>query len=228
MTTAITPIALHYLVDVNCYAVETGGGWVLIDTGLSKCRADLDRRLEDAGCKPGGLRLIVLTHAHADHAGNCAYLREKHRAPIAMHAGDADRVRHGDMFWSADGKRSLASAITRTILSVVGLHKVDAFEPDMLVGDGQHLGEYGLDAKVIHLPGHSPGSIGVLTAAGDLFCGDLLTNTGKPTRPTTVDDIAAMEASIDRLGGLEIRKVHPGHGQPFPIQLLLGDGGVAG
>ena len=48
---------------VNCYLVAAGGGYVLIDTGKPENRTDLDTDLEDAGCRPGMLRLIVLTQA---------------------------------------------------------------------------------------------------------------------------------------------------------------------
>jgi len=44
----------------------------------------------------------------------------------------------------------------------------------MFLEEGQPLSDVGLDASVLHLPGHSKGSIGILTASGDLFCGDLL------------------------------------------------------
>jgi len=228
MPSVVTPIALHYVFSVNCYVVETNSTHVLIDTGPSARRADLERRLAEAGCGPHSLRLIVLTHAHADHAGNCAYLREKYGCPIAMHAGDAGQAQRGDMFWNPKRKRTSASAVVRTVLSASRLGRFDAFEPDVLLSDGQDLGEYGLDAHVIHFPGHSPGSVGVLTAAGDLFCGDLLTNTGRPARNSIVDDAADMDASVCRLSGLGIRTVYPGHGGEFPIEQLMRSPGMAG
>ena len=69
------------------------------------------------------------------------------------------------------------------------------FEPDLLVEDGFDLSEYGVDARVLHLPGHSKGSIGVLTADGALFCGDLLYNWRRPSTPI-VDDLADQTASL--------------------------------
>ena len=71
--------------SVNCYLIETDDGFVLIDTGGSNKRADLVRALEGAGCKPGNLNLIVLTHGDFDHIGNCAFLREKFGTRAAMH-----------------------------------------------------------------------------------------------------------------------------------------------
>jgi len=220
MSSHTTPITLHYLFDVNCYLVATGGGHVLIDTGLSPRRQALDAELRKAGCEPGSLRLIILSHAHADHAGNSAYLREKYRAPIAMHVGDVGKVERGDMFWRPDGGHAAVSAIARTMLFLVGLGRFDRFEPDALLSDGQGLEEYGFDAKVLHVPGHSPGSIGVLSHAGDLFCGDLLTNTDRPRQNSMAECVSDLHASVERLGELEIGRVYPGHGKPFPIELL--------
>lgn len=71
---------------------------------------------------------------------------------------------------------------------------------------------------MIHFPGHSRGSIGVLTAGGDLFCGDLLINTDKPARNTLIDDRAKYDASVERLRTLEVKTVYPGHGRPFDME----------
>ena len=62
---------------VNCYLIKTDIGYILIDTGCSNKRTELEKELERAGCKPGNLELIVLTHGDFDHTGNANYLREK-------------------------------------------------------------------------------------------------------------------------------------------------------
>jgi len=67
----IRTITLHgRLYQVNCYLVRGDHGWVLIDTGLATSGPSSRGPLEAAGCRPGGLRLILLTHGDADHAGN--------------------------------------------------------------------------------------------------------------------------------------------------------------
>jgi len=78
--------------------METDAGFILIDTGCSNKRVELEKRLESAGCKPGDLKLIVLTHGDFDHTGNAAYLRKKFGAKIAMHHEDSGMVERGDMF----------------------------------------------------------------------------------------------------------------------------------
>jgi glyoxylase-like metal-dependent hydrolase (beta-lactamase superfamily II) len=199
---------------VNCYLVKNDTGFILIDSGLSNKRAKLEKELESAGCQPGNLRLIVLTHGDSDHSGNCAYLCEKYAAKIAMHPAETKVVERGDMLLSRKRSPFLASMI----LSFFRLNKSDRFKPDFAIEEGYDLSGYGFDAKVLYLPGHSLGSIGILTGSGDLFCGDLLVNTDKPARNTLVDDPEEFNASVERLSSLEIKTVYPGHGKPFPME----------
>ena len=203
---------------VNCYLIDTGSGHVLIDTGSSNRRADLERELEGAGCKPGSLKLIVLTHGDFDHTGNAAYLRGKLGAKTAMHREDAGMIERGDMFFN----RKRPNALIRALLPLVfGLGKSDRFKPDVYLEDGYDLSPYGFEARVLHIPGHSKGSIGVLTARGDLFCGDLLENTAKPALNAIMDDLTAANTSVARLRGMSIATVYPGHGKPFAMELFI-------
>lgn len=204
---------------VNCYLIETGTGFVLIDTGCASQRANLEKALASAGCRPGDLRLVILTHGDFDHTGNAAYLRARFGAPIAMHLGDAGMAERGDMF----SNRRQGNALLRAISPLLfGFGKAERFVPDLYVDDGDDLSNYGLAAQVVHIPGHSSGSIGVLTAGGPsagsapaLFCGDLLENAGRPAYNSIMDDQAAAQASVEKLGDLAIGTVYPGHGQPF-------------
>lgn len=216
--TEIKAITQKYLIAVNCYLVKTPTGYILIDTGLPKRRNDLVRELETAGCKPGDLRLIIVTHGHLDHNGNTAYLRERYDAKIAMHSGDSAMTESGDMF---RGMKGLTIAIVRIMLPLVRMSRYDGFRPDIILKDGHDLSEYGFDARVVHVPGHSKGSIGVLTADGDLFCGDLLVNMDKPAKNTLIDDSAELDASVERLRTLEIKTVYPGHGRPFRMEQFM-------
>ncbi len=81
--------------------------------------------------------------------------------------------------------------------------------------------EFGFDAKILELPGHSKGSIGVLTGNGDLFCGDLLMNMLKPDTHFMIDDYADFTSSIEKLKKLDIKTVYPGHGKPFPFEQYI-------
>jgi hydroxyacylglutathione hydrolase len=208
-------LALPYkLGTVNCYLVETDSGFVLIDTGSSNRRAELEKELIGAGCKPGDLRLIVLTHGDFDHTGNVAYLRAKFGAKIAMHRDDLGMAERGDMFWN----RTSGNAFLRFLSPILfRFSKAHRFQPDLCLEEGDDLTEYGFEAQVLSIPGHSKGSIGILTAGGDLFCGDLLENAKEPATNSIMDDAAACDASLEKLRGFEIKTVYPGHGKSFAI-----------
>ena len=162
-----------------------------------------------------------MTHGDIDHAGNCAYLRKKYGAHIAIHSDDAGMVERGDPSWNRKMPPDKISIpfIVRSLL--FGRGKLDRFKPDFSIEDGYDLSEYGFDAKIIRLPGHSKGSIGILTIDGDLFCGDLLKNTDKPDFHWLIFDRAAANASVERLKSLDIDTVYPGHGKPFPMKQFI-------
>jgi hydroxyacylglutathione hydrolase len=206
------------LAAVNSYLLRAGDGFLLIDTGKPEKRGVLERRLRSAGCAPGHLRLIVLTHGDYDHAGNAAYLRAKFGAPVGMHAADVPRVQTGDWRLGMKPKPDKFPLLFRTMSVFIRPGAFDTFTPDSMLQDGQDLGSFGLDAEVLHLPGHTAGSIGVLTADGDLFCGDLMdAMLGRPGLEFFIDDMPAAEASLARLRQLGVAAVHPGHGKTFKL-----------
>jgi hydroxyacylglutathione hydrolase len=209
---------------VRCYLIKTVNSYVLIDTGFSKNRSDIERRLIHAGCQSGNLKLILITHGDLDHAGNAAYLRGKFEAKIAMHEGDSGMVERGDMLWNRRVK-GFIKVIGKILGSLpsAGLHKADRFQPDFYIDDGWSLAEYGFEAKVIHLPGHSQGSIGILTANGDLFCGDLFINTKKPCFSDVYNYLETARSSVEKLKLLDVKRVYPGHGKSFSWKEYLRD-----
>lgn len=210
---------------VNCYLVTLDKGFVLIDTGFSKNREDIEKELECAGCKSGTLKLIVLTHGDFDHSGNCAYFREKYGTKIAMNDGDKGMVEKGDLFYNRNvnfltkilGKLMLLFLRTR-------LKEDDRFTPDIFIEDGYNLSMFGFDAQIIGIPGHSKGSIGVLTNMGELFCGDLLQNTKKPAKNSMIVDDKAFNESLEKLKDLKINIVYPGHGESFQMEQFMKKG----
>ena len=211
------------LLGVNCYLVKTGSGHILIDTGWPFKRAGLDKELENAGCKPGSLELIILTHGDFDHSGNAAYLRDKYGARIAMHHRESEMVEKGDMILSRKDRSILKRIVMGGIKLYGRLSKFDRFKPDLCIDEESDLSGYGFDARVVDLPGHSIGSIGILTGDGDLFCGDLVMHD-RPALHSLTDDAADLRASAEKVISLGVKTVYPGHGSPFPPELLTGAG----
>jgi glyoxylase-like metal-dependent hydrolase (beta-lactamase superfamily II) len=209
------------LAGVNSYLVRSGDRFVLIDTSKPEKRAELDSRIAAAGCREGDLGLILLTHGDYDHAGNAAYLRQKHGAKIAMHESDAGRVERGDWSLGMKPKPDKFPLLFQIVSAFIRPGPFETFSPYVFLRDGQRLSALGLAGVALHLPGHTQGSIGVLTPQGNLFCGDLLDNLrGKPGLQFFIDDMEAASLSLARLRTLGVKRVYPGHGNPFDLKQL--------
>lgn len=202
---------------VNCYLVKNHKGFFLIDTGIAGGEPQLFETLKQAGCKPENLQLVILTHGDFDHIGNVVAVKEKFGAKIAMHKEDAFIAKSGDMFINRQ-KRNAIIKLFAPLFMKFGESK--RFVPDIFLKDGDDLRPYGLDAKVISIPGHSKGSIAILLQSEELFCGDLLDNTKEPGFTSMIDDQIAANNSMMRLKIEDITTVYPGHGEPFDFSVF--------
>lgn len=192
----------------NCYILSNGGNAVLIDTSLEKNR----RKILNA-CKPYKMRLLVLTHGHIDHAQNAAFLAKELEIPIAMHKADVNLIAdNNSQELSADtvlGKIVLSASVNGTFKN-----PLPPFTPDVFLSEGDTLEKYGIPAKILHLPGHTDGSIAIDIPGNALIVGDALMNMFYPTVSMLYHDKAEMLKSAARISELGERTIYFGHGKP--------------
>jgi len=216
---------------VNCYLIKSEESFVLFDTGgqlaldkeYTNRQEELITQLEKAGCMPGNIKAIILTHGDIDHTANAAYLRDHYQTIIAMHEKDIDLVENITLEMMMESfHRSLIIKIVFFLmkkpiqrLSVKTLKSFTKFTPDVILQEGDNLSEYGIAAKVIHLPGHTAGSIGVLTESGELIAGDIFANMKKPGFAPYANDFKQLKHSAKKLEALHVTTIYPGHGKPF-------------
>ena len=134
---------------VNAYLLRTREGFVLADTGVATQWGKLAAALAAAGCAPASLKLVVITHADMDHAGNARRLQAEWKAPIAIHGADELSLRTG-----VAPKRSGRGPIASAAMGLMGLMrffargvKAEPLHPDFILTDGQNLRAWGLDAR---------------------------------------------------------------------------------
>jgi glyoxylase-like metal-dependent hydrolase (beta-lactamase superfamily II) len=198
---------------VQAYLIETPGGLVLIDCGMPHQEERILRAVEQTG--RGDLKLIFITHAHADHYGSAAALQRLTGAPVAVHRADAPAMAGGKTPIRGAGR--LARAATSLFLRISPTPPVEA---DLLLDDGDSLARYGLPGTVVHTPGHSAGSSCLLLEDGTGFLGDMLSAGKEPhLQRTFVEDWDQLRRSYARLRELPLSRVYAGHGS----RILTGD-----
>ena len=198
----------------NCYLVTDGRAAILVDTAGRQYLV-----LVTAECDKYEMKLIVLTHVHFDHAENAAALSRRYGVPVAFHRKDEE------LFESFDRqplKSSGPVGLAVLGLSLKVLRNTPVEKPDNLlcVRDGDSLGGFGFDAKVIELPGHTLGSIGVDVEGRHLLVGDALDNWIRPGVGHLFHDRDALRKSAEKIRALGSRTIYYGHGKPTPNGLF--------
>lgn len=210
----ITRIALG---GFNSYLLREGEDFLLVDTGMPSGRKRLMDALAKAGCAPDKIKLVVLTHGDHDHAGNCAYLHSRFGIETAMHAADTEMVTTGDMTTGRKEKPDRMTPFFKLMSRFSPDMHFETFSPHILLGEGDCLEAFGFKARIVNIPGHSEGSIAVVTPAGDAVCGDLFCNFTRPALHMLIDDMEKAKQSVMKLKGLGVVTVYPGHGRPFKL-----------
>lgn len=152
----------------NVYVIKGKDGDILIDTGFIGMKKRLKRYLDKFNIK-----LIILTHAHVDHAWNASYLKDRYNCEILMGKDDLINIDNSNVKSKPSMNRyKLWSSLMNKGMNLL---KQNEFEPDILVDKDTEFDLYGLNFKIINLKGHTNGSIGILYN-NKLFAGDSLVN----------------------------------------------------
>jgi glyoxylase-like metal-dependent hydrolase (beta-lactamase superfamily II) len=207
---------------VNAHIVKTAEGCILVDTGLPGSERKIGKALNKLGMTFSDIILIIVTHAHVDHAGSAARLRELSGAPILAHAADANYYsRAAAMTFCPTGW--FGHLFIKTNLM---FQPYDGFVPDLLIDSDNplNLDSYGIPGIVQHTPGHTAGSISVLLESKEALVGDLIASgillggivmTGVAKRPPFEDDAQAVSVALRHLVDVGMEQFYMGHGGPL-------------
>jgi hydroxyacylglutathione hydrolase len=200
---SIHPLNLRF---VQAYLIQTPASLVLVDCGMPRQEGTILRAMQQIG--RDDLKLIFITHAHADHYGSAAALQRLTGAPVAIHRTDAQAMANGETPVRGSGR--LTRAMTSLVLRLDPTPPVRA---DMLLDDGETLAQFGLPGVVVHTPGHTAGSCCLVLEDGTAFVGDMLSAGRKPhLQRTYIEDPEQLRKSYTRLRDLPISRVYAGHG----------------
>ncbi|MCX5009742.1 MBL fold metallo-hydrolase [Streptomyces sp. NBC_00555] len=215
--TKVIPIPVMGRHSINAYLL-LGRRPVIVDAGTPGSGRKIYEQVAAHGVDPTDISLIVITHGHIDHFGSAAELHRLTGAPVAGHIADLGPFRTGRVREPYLPTGPMGRLMARN----KNLHvQAEPLEPDVLVRGETHLKDFGIAARIMPTPGHTAGSISVLTDQGDLVAGDLVANSfmglipGRPANPPFHDDPLANLASLHKMLALNPTRLHVGHGSPL-------------
>jgi glyoxylase-like metal-dependent hydrolase (beta-lactamase superfamily II) len=208
---------------INSYLVEEDGLVTIIDAGLPGYWRELPAALAAMGRTIDDVRGLVLTHGDTDHIGFAERLRRERGIAVHVHELDAARAR-GEVRKPSSGWGRIRIGPLLGFLVYGARHGALRMTYPTEVttfSDGATLDLPG-SPRIIHLPGHTPGSVAIHVPAVDaVFMGDAFTTrsvltgeSGPRPAPFTLDPVGA-KASLAKLDGVEATWVLPGHGEAW-------------
>ncbi len=210
---------------VNAHLIRGDAGVVLVDAGLPNTEHRVLAVLRQHGLGFDDIRLIVITHAHVDHAGNAATLQRLSGAPIMAHEGDLP-------FYLKEQTMTFCSTglFGRLFLKTGLMYEpYEKFRPDILLKDFEcvSLLKWGVDGVVRHTAGHTAGSISIELADQQCLVGDLVSSglllggiacTGRAKQPPFEDDSQLVARQLEAMLATGGQQFYMGHGGPLTAE----------
>lgn len=202
----------------------------MVDTGVPTSEKKIIKQLKKQGIKLDDIGLIIVTHGHIDHFGSAKELKDILKVPILMHQLDKVALQTGkSMLETLKSNHKiwdfvLKPKIAKDIAS-------QCFPDIILNGDQEYdLSTFGINGKVIHTPGHTPGSLSVVLDDGSAIIMDLASSGiflggiafhSRMKHPPFHDNLEQVKNSINHILSLNTKIFYLGHGHPVSRKSLI-------
>jgi len=196
----------------NSYLLGGTGGYLLVDTGMKGAADKIERQLRKINIEPTEINHILITHDHYDHTGGLEEIRKMTKAEVLIHE---------DELKDNSNNKNQSNLFYRVLVSIFGIitpegKPEEKIKPDVILKGNMDLHELGYEARIVHTPGHSPGSVCVITDEGVCIAGDTLFNIFPGGHyPIIVFDRKKLAESYMNLEKENCSIFYPGHGEPI-------------
>jgi glyoxylase-like metal-dependent hydrolase (beta-lactamase superfamily II) len=221
---ANSPIRIRFS-TANAYLIPAQTGYALIDTGDPGFTFRLFRVLAQRRISPYQIGLIILTHIHFDHIGGLWAIQSQSGAPVLVHQVEAADLASGQVI-IPPGTTPPTRLLGWLGQKLSQFYSFPGYQAEHIItAEEVSLAPFGLAGRILHTPGHSPGSISIVLNNGDAYTGDLCPNTWYnhwlgSHFPPYADDVPAVHRSWDKLLNTPAKMLYPGHGAPYPAEVL--------
>ncbi len=207
----------------NVFLLRSNGAAMLVDTGSPGDWSSLVEALRHESLGPADLRVVVLTHGHADHAGLAARL-QRAGVPVVLGGRDAAMASRGH-----DDPLRATSLFAASLRPLIDF-PFTPFVPDVLVNRSMDLERYGIaGVRVEPWPGHTPGSVVLRVGTREAIVGDVMLGgvfggvfvPGEAGEHYYQDDFARNHCNVSRLLDAGVERFYVGHGGPIERASVL-------
>ncbi|PKM90052.1 MAG: Zn-dependent hydrolase [Firmicutes bacterium HGW-Firmicutes-12] len=156
------------------FLISTQKKFLLIDTGRKNKRETLFKAMDKIGVRNDLLAGLVVTHTHFDHVENAASVKERYKTPIIIHKIESDYLGngvnpevHGTLLFTKFLSEIFSKRLIRNF-------KYEPAASDYQIDDYYDLRNIGINAYIIHTPGHTAGSISIIVDNEVAIVGDTM------------------------------------------------------
>jgi len=216
----------------------------IIDTGIKSEANEMmfNRSLKELGLKVSDISNVILTHWHWDHSGLASSIVAQSGAQTIAHVYELPRLMggYGDLCVLSENTKAfyrshgLSADLSETLVALAYSYGLPSLELKHMkaVSDGEEIIGDDYRLKILHTPGHTPGSICVYEEnTGILFGSDTLYGRLFPHPVAEIylskggliySSLGFYPASLEKLGLMNFSQCLPGHGSPFsPVKDVI-------
>ncbi len=215
---------------INCFLIKGETKHILVDTGVPNSEAKIIKQLNKHNIKLEDIGLIIITHGHIDHFGSAKELKDILKVPILVHDLDKKALQTGkSMFETLKPNNKIWDIILKPKLAK---DKASSCLPDIILNSNEEydLSIYGINGKVIHTPGHTPGSLSIVLENGDAIIMDLASSgillggiafNSRMKHPPFHDNLEQVKNSLDTILSLNTERFYLGHGNSVSKKSII-------
>lgn len=185
---------------VNCYVIESGKGWIMVDAGWPDTLPQIMKDLKQHNLRAGDIKYLIVTHFHPDHAGLVQEFKDS-GTKLILHEIQIPFIEQLNNFFKKDKKFNYKD------ISHAGNLVVSSDDSREL------LKSLGLEGEIIHTPGHTEDSVTLVIDQNCAFTGDL----PEASLVEAYDD-QVMKDSWKLIRSYKVRKIYPAHGKPYSLE----------
>lgn len=203
----------------NVFLISDGMNNILVDTSTGGNYKQLIRALQYIKCSH--ISLLILTHTHFDHAANAALLKNKYNLKIMLHEYESKLLEVGNSPIPQGTNYFTKLLVNKISKKLPSFAKYKPVKCDIKVKEKYDINEYGINAFVLHTPGHTSGSISVIVDNEIAIVGDAMFGVFHNSAfPPFADDVEAMVESWGKLLKTGCKIFLPSHGTERHYSLL--------